>query len=71
MIKILKYLKKYKWSVVLVIFFIAVRGILELLLPNYMAKLLGQAMEDKTETSINGIGDFSNYLTHLNGNLYL
>ena len=58
MIKILKYLKKYKWSVVLVIFFIAVRGILELLLPNYMAKLLGQAMEDKTETSINGIGDF-------------
>src|SRR5690554_3222785 len=58
MIKILKYLKKYKWSVVLVIFFITVRGILELLLPNYMAKLLGEAMKDKTETSINGIGDF-------------
>lgn len=60
MIKILKYLKKYKLSVIFVITLILIRGVLELVLPNYMGRLLNSALKVEKPDNLNNFKDFIN-----------
>jgi len=60
MFKILKYLKKYRISVVFVIMLILLRGVLELILPNYMGKLLNSALNVQKPDKLTSFNDFIN-----------
>lgn len=48
MIRILKYLKPYKWSVIIILILVGIRGYLELIIPSLMSSLLDEGLNINT-----------------------
>ncbi|HKL95077.1 MAG TPA: ABC transporter ATP-binding protein [Haploplasma sp.] len=52
MIRILKYLKPYKWSVVMILVLVVIRGVLELALPTLMSGILADGLNIGSQNPI-------------------
>ena len=52
MIRILKYLKPYKWSVVMILVLVVIRGVLELALPTLMSSILADGLNIGSQNPI-------------------